>query len=173
MAVEHDVDGLLLVVLVAHEGTSVAALLAVEEIGGAVPYVAQGIDVERLLESVFLDGQLTVLGCGVAYLGIADTQLLEVGLHLILVLVGHLDDHTGILGHENLHYVAVDVVQVDVYAAGSVGEGHLQQCGDQAAGADVVACHDPTAADEVLHRFETFGEVVGVGHRGHIVAHLA
>ena len=33
--------------------------------------------------------------------------------------------------------------------------------------------HDPSALDELLHGVEGIGEVLGVLHRGHVVAHIA
>lgn len=90
------------------------------------------------------------------------------------MLVAHLDNHAGVLGEEELHDVIVgDVMEIDVHTAVGVGKGHLEQCGDETTGRDVVASHNPTAVDELLHCLETVSEVLGIGYGGHIVAYLA
>ena len=176
---------LLLVVLKALAGLAVEALTTVEQVAGLVPHIAQVVDVEG-------DG-LGLVGCaisaaygtdelqgaavlnGIAYLGEANALLLHELLEVELVLVAHLDDHAGILGEERLDNVTVltEVMQVDVLAALRVGEGHLEQRGDETTGRDVVTSHDPAAVDELLHGHEGVGKVLGILHRGHIVAHLA
>ena len=90
------------------------------------------------------------------------------------MLVAHLDNHAGVLGEEELHDVIVgDVMEIDVHTAVGVGKGHLEQCGDETTGRDVVASHNPTAVDELLHCLEAVSEVLGIGYSGHIVAYLA
>ena len=88
--------------------------------------------------------------------------------------VAHLDNHAGVLGEEHLHdVVALHVVQVDVQTAVLVGEAHLEQSGNHTAGADVVAGHNPAAAHQFLDGLEAVDKIVGVGHGGHVIAHLA
>ena len=173
MAEDH-LHGLVLVVVVALAGHAVHALLAVEQVAGLVPDIAQGIDVETVLVVVFLHHDGAVARCGVSYLGVADTSLLEEGAQLLLVLVAHLYHDTRVLGKEGLDHVAVShVVQVDMQTTCHVGKGHFEQGGYQTAGRDVVAGHDPSLPDEFLHRIEAVGEVLGILDRGHIIAHLA
>ena len=95
-------------------------------------------------------------------------------LELLLVLVGYLDNHTGVFCHKHLYNViAGNVVQVDVQSALWIGEAHFQQASDQAASADIVSGHDPSFLDEFLNGIETVYKVVGVSHGRHIVTHLA
>ena len=85
------------------------------------------------------------------------------------MLVAHLDNYAGVLGEEELHDVIVgDVMEIDVHTAVGVGKGHLEQCGDETTGRDVVASHNPTAVDELLHSLEAVSEVLSIGHGGHI-----
>ena len=143
---EHHLHRLLLVVLVALAGLAAHALLAVEQVGGAIPHVAQLVDVERQGLFVFLYHQLPAVGSGVAYLGKAHTLALEELHQLVLVLVCHLDNHSGVLGKERFRdVVAHQVVQVDVDAALGIGESHFQQGRYHAACAYVVAGHHPSA----------------------------
>ena len=89
--------------------------------------------------------------------------------------VAYLDDHTRVLGEENLHHVdrlGGYVVEVDMHAALLVGKHHLQQGGDDTTGRHVVASHDPTLLNEVLHGVEAVGEIFGVLHGRHIRANL-
>ena len=58
-------------------------------------------------------------------------------------------------------------------AALGVGERHLQQCGDEAAGRYVVTGHHPPFLDERLDGVEAVGEVLGILHRRHIRADAA
>ncbi len=60
-----------------------------------------------------------------------------------------------------------------MHAALSVGKAHFEQCGYQSAGADVVTCHYPTAVYQLLNGVEGVAEILGIFHRGDIVAHLA
>ena len=55
VARQADVDGLVLVVLVASFGTAVHALTTVEKVGGTVPDIAESVDVQRLLEVTLAD----------------------------------------------------------------------------------------------------------------------
>ena len=119
--------------------------------------------------------QLALLRHRVTNLGIPNPHVFHEVAELKLVLVGHLDDHAGVLGEERLDHVAVGakVVQVDVQAAVGVCEAHLEQRGDKSSGRDVMAGHHPSAPYQLLHGVERIAEVVGVLHRGHVVAHPA
>ena len=149
-------------------------MLAIQQVGSLIPLVAQRVDVECHLLLVLLHHQLALLGRGITYLGVAHSLVIQELLQFFLVLVAHLDDDAGVLAEEQLHQVfSLHVVQIDLDAAFGIGESHLQQRGHQTARADVVACHYPAAVDEFLYGVEAIHEIVGVFHRGDIIAHLA
>ena len=166
---------LLLVVLETLLGFAVEALLAVQQVAGLIPDVAQVVDVEAVFLVAVLHNQLALVFHGITNLGIADAMVLKIVEEIELQLVAHLNDHTGILGKECFHRIAVgtDVMQVDVHTATGVGEAHLQQCGDESAGRDIVSGHDPTLLDEFLNGIKAVGEVLGILHGRHVVAYLS
>ena len=90
------------------------------------------------------------------------------------MLVLDLDDDTRVLGKERTHDVAVgtDIVQVDMHAAFRIGEAHLEQRGDESASRYVVTSDNPSLLNHLLHSHKGIGEVLGILHRRHIVAHL-
>ena len=154
--------------------TAVETLSAVEQPRGVIPYLAQGIDVETVLEVALLQGNGACGRIGLADDSETDACLFEGSLELLVVLIGHLHDDTGILGQEHLHHIiAGKVVQRDVHTACGVGKTHLQQCGDHTTCADVVASHDDPLLDQSLQGIEGITEVFRIAHRGHIIAHLA
>ena len=115
-------------------------------------------------------------------LGVADALLFHELLEFKLVLVAHLDDHTGILGKESLDHVGLislfvgyshEVMQVDVHAAFRVGEAHFQKRHDESAGRDVVTGHDPSAVNHFLNRHEGICKIFRILYRWHVVTHLA
>ena len=90
------------------------------------------------------------------------------------VTLRYLYYYAGIFGHEHLHNVlAVELVEAYVESAVGVGEAHFQQSGNHSARADVMTGHEPAVLHKLLKRVEGVTEVVGVLHRGHVVAHLA
>ena len=148
-------------------------LVAVEEIGGLVPDVAQAVDIQFLLEGAIAKAQHATLGSGLGDAGIAHAALLQEVAHLVGMLVAHLDDDTRVLGEKLAHHVvALDVVEVDAETALHIGKRHLQQGGDQTTSRDIVACEDPAAVDELLHGLEALAEVLRVLDRRHVVANL-
>ena len=163
---------MLLVVLETLLGASVHALLTVEQVGGVVPDIAQVIDAELVGGILVLYEDVTLVR-RFAQLHVAHTGIFENLLHLILVLVTHLDDNTGVLGKENLHEVVLlDFVQADVQAAFGVGKAHLQQGRDETSGRDVVAGKYQAFLHQLLDGEEGIAEVFGVLYGGHIVAYL-
>ena len=60
-----------------------------------------------------------------------------------------------------------------MHTAFSVGEAHLEQCGDQTACRDVVTCHNPALLDHLLNCVEAVGEVLRVLHGRYVVANEA
>ena len=167
---------MLLIVEIALACHAIHALVAVEEIRGTIPNVAQRIDVEFVAVVALDHDDLALVWRRISDLGVADAVVFEILAQLLLVLVRNLDDHTGVLGEEHLHDVValrLHVVEVDMQATLCVGKGHLQQCGDETAGTHVVTCHDPSLADELLHGIEAVGEVLAVLHRRHVAADAA
>ena len=173
MARQADVDGLVLVVLVTSFGTAVHALTTVEKVGGTVPDIAESVDVQRLLEVTLADSQ-TAFARGRTYIYITHASFVHEFLELGFVLGADLNDHPGILGEENLlNVVGFKVDEVDLHAAMGVGKAHLQQAGDETAGADVVTCQQQFLAHTFLHGIEGIAEVFGVGAGRNIGAYLA
>ena len=116
---------------------------------------------------------MTLLG-GFTYLDIAHAGIVEQGLEVLFVLVGHLYYHAGIFGKEHAYQVVgLELVEVDVDTALGVGKGHFEQGGDKATCRDVVTGHYPALLNELLHGVECLAEIVGVFNRGHIAAHIA
>ena len=126
-----------------------------------------------MLVVVFDDGEGAVAWGGVADFCISHAEVVEQFAHLELVFVAHLDDDAGVFGEERLHQVFLHIIKVDAHAAGGVGEAHLEQRGEHAAGADVVACHHPSLANHLLDGVEATGEIFCVMYGGDVVAHLA
>ena len=117
---------------------------------------------------------LAILWCGISYLGIAYALLFHKFLELLLVLVGNLNHNTWVLCHKHLHHVvAGKVVQVYVDTAFLVGETHFEEGCDKTAGADVVACHDPSLLYHLLNGVEGINEILRIYYRRHVVAYLA
>ena len=154
-------------------GAAVAALLGVEAVGGCVPYVAQGVDVEGLLEVALTYAQRT-LARGRTYIYICYAGFFHDVLELGLVVGGYLHDDAGVLGEEDLGDVlCLEVDEVDLEAAVGVGEAHLEEGGDETSGADVVAGEEELAAHTLLDGIEGVAEVFGVGAGGDVGAYVA
>ena len=164
---------LVLVVLETLGSTAVEALLAVEQIGGLVPHIAQFVNVEGELLLIFLHYECTTVGSGVANLGETYAGIFQELLQLELMLVRYLDDDTRILGKQVLDDVAASqVVKVDMHTSTGIGEAHLQQGGDHTACRDVMTSQNPAATNHFLNSFEAVGEILGVLHGRYITAHL-
>ena len=131
---EFHLQRLLLVVLEAFASHAIATLTTIEQIAGLIPHIAQMVDVECHLVIVSLDDELTPCLNGIANLCKAYSHILQIVAEVELMLVAHLDDHTGILSEECFDDVAIgtDVVQINMYAALLVGKCHLKECGNQA-----------------------------------------
>ena len=90
----------------------------------------------------------------------------------MFVLVGHLNDDTGILGKEQLDQVVLaKFVETDFHTAFGIGKTHFEQAGDKTTGRNVVTGQEQTAFDELLHRVKGVTEILGVGHRRDVAAH--
>ena len=122
-------DRLAAVVEEALLGLALAALAAVEQVGGAVPDVTQGVDVEAEL-AVALFYHQAAHGLRTAKHLIRYAVAAQFALHQRVVAVAHLEHHCRVLGEEAVHQVSVEVVEVHAQAAMDVGESHLQQSGD-------------------------------------------
>ncbi len=110
---------------------------------------------------------------GLPYLGERHSSGGERLLGLDRVGLCHLYHHAGVLGEKNLHDVVfLYTVQTDLHTALGVGERHLQQSGDEAAGADVVSRQYQAVADQSLHSVEGFAEISGVLDGRNVAAHL-
>ena len=170
---ELDLKRLVLVVLKALVGTAVHALLAVEAVRGSVPDVAQLVDIQRLFEVTLADADATVAR-GRTYINISYSGFVHQFLELFFVLGADLYNDTRVLSKENLHdVVCLEVDEVDLHTALGVGEAHLQQGGDETAGADVVSSEEKTLADTFLNGIECVAEIFGVGASGDIRAHFS
>ena len=170
---EDGLHGHVLVVAEAFGCLAVETLLAVQQIGGAVPQVAVAVDVQHYAATK-VHGALVAY---FTYLYIAHSGILQNLLNAAAVLVAHLYHHAGILCKEDLHQCvrvcvfALELAQIELQAACGVGEAHFQQTGGHAACADVVSGQDEPLAHQLLHSQEGVAEVFGVLHRGHIAAH--
>ena len=166
-------EGLLLIVFEAQSGAAVHALLFIEFARRGIPHVAQVVDEELIGLAVFLHHNLAF------FRGAADGHICHAGLaHDVLkslfVLVGHLYHHAGIFGEECVDEVArAEAVEVDVETALCVGETHLQEAGDEAAGGDVVTGEHKAFLHELLHGVERIAEIFGVSHGGRGGAQVA
>ena len=170
---EFVLDGLVLIVLETLLRHAVEGLLGVQTIGSGVPDVAQTVDVEIAVATTFLHHHLTLVD-GLTDFHKAHTCLAEQVFHLTLVGILHLNDHTGVLGKEQLHGVFLhDVVEVGFDTAFLVGESHLQKGGDETACTDVVTSQDESFLHQFLHSQEGIAEIFRILHRRHIAAHLA
>ncbi len=95
-------------------------------------------------------------------------------LHLAAVVGSHLYHNGGVLGKEYLHGVAlVEAVEVDVESALGVGKGHLEQGGEQAAGAHVVGGEQHLAGHKLLHGGKGCGKVLCALHTGGFLSYGA
>ncbi len=135
--VELHLDRLLLVVLITFLRLSVETLFAIEQVGGLIPGVTKGIDIEGVLLVTSLHHNRAAVLYGITDLGIADSKVLHELLELKLMLVADLDNHTRILCKQNLHNVKSSlsfwrglgrgskVVQVNMHTSLGVGKAHL------------------------------------------------
>ena len=171
---EFHLQRLYLIVRKAFLRLAVEALLTVEQVAGLIPHVAQVVDVEGVFLIASLHNQLASVLNRIANLGKTDATILEELTQFELMLVFHLDDDTRILGKECLHDVAVgtNIVQVDVHSTPIVGETHLQQCGNQSTGRNVMSGYNPSLLNELLYGIEAIGKILRILHRRHIIAHL-
>ena len=157
LEVEH--EGLVLIVLGTLVGTAVEALLAVEQVRGAVPSIAHSVDVE----GVFLINIESALCDGLTDNGEAYTSLFEDSLYASGIVLSYLNKHTGILGEEHLHDILLlEHAEVDLHTTLGVGEAHLEQCGNHTTGRDVVTSHEETFVHELLHSDEGVAEVLSI-----------
>ena len=163
---------LLLVVLETLAGTAVEALLAVEQVGRRIPYVAQVVDAELIGGTVLADQDVAFFA-GDTQLDIADTGIFEDFLHFRSVLVGYLDDDTRIFGEEGLHDVVfLQLVEIDLHTAFRVGKAHFEQGRDETTGRNVVTGQEETLMDQFLNSEERIAEIFRILDGRYVAAYL-
>ena len=109
-------------------------MLAVEEVGCAIPYVAEVVDEEHLFviavgdsECAFVADFTDVLEC---YAGLVERFLNSVKLR-----VCNLKHDSRVFGKEYLHHVGiVELVEADVHTTLDVTEVHFKQSGEETTG---------------------------------------
>ena len=98
-----------------------------------------------------------------AQLDVPYTSLVHYLLELMLVLVGNLHHHAGVLGQENLHdVVTAELVHVHFHSAFGVGKAHFQQRGNQSTGRDIVSGQNQPVVHQLLHGIERVAEIFGI-----------
>ncbi len=163
-------QGLMLIVGEALGGTFRTALDGIEFVGGTVPHVAHGVDVDKVF--LFAMGEHhDALGSRTADWEIFHSGFIKNLFNRFLGRIGNLNENCGILGKENLHEVGfaicAEAVGVDFKTALGVGKDHFKESCGQTAGADVMEGKQLAAFHELLHGVKSggkFGRVLNGGH---------
>ena len=132
------------------------ALLAVEQVRGAIPSIAHSVDVE----GIFLINIECALCDGLTDNSEAYASLFEDSLYASGIVLSYLNKHTRVLSEEHLHDILLlEHAEVDLHTTLGVGEAHLEQCGNHTTGRDVVTSHEETFVHELLHSDEGVAEI--------------
>ena len=114
--IELHLQRLLLIVLIAFLCLAVETLLAIEQITGLVPYIAQMVNVKAQFLIISSHNQMASFFHRITDLGIAHTGFFHEFLERSLMFVAHLNYNTRIFGKECFYYIAVFayIMQIDV-----------------------------------------------------------